>query len=218
MQCVHYPICITTNWWPSVDAGLTDIVRMAPWPCHFLFCAYRVAIHRLWIAASESLTNYLIHKSKNCGGSIDTWGVVALTQTILPIKSANNSIMGTCRIQPLYYTRCNTQNYWRSVDAHFQPGAVTMSRSLLRITAANTLIMGNCRSTALGLYKMQHPKSLTLCWHSVEAVLMLCWRCIDGQLTLCWRSGDALLTLSLWCSSIDTHNISYKGCQYFDYG
>jgi len=97
MRCVHYPICITTNWWPSVDAGLTDIVRMGPWPCHFLFCAYWVVIHRLWIAASKSLTNYLIYKTKNCGGSIDAWGVVALTQTILPIKSANTSIMSKCR-------------------------------------------------------------------------------------------------------------------------
>ena len=118
MRHLHYPICITSNWWLSVDTALTDSIRMAPWVCYILFWAYGVAIHWLWIAVCKSLTNYLIYKTKTCGGSIDAWGVAALTQTILPIK------------------------------------------------AANTLIMGKCHSTALGLYKMQHTKSLMLCWHS----------------------------------------------------
>jgi len=142
MRCVHYPICITTNWWPSVDAGLTDIVRLAPGPCHFLFCTNWVAIHRLQIAASKSLTNYLIYKTKNCGGSIDAWGVVALTQTILPIKSANNSIMS------------------------------------------------KCRNTALGLYKMEHPKSLALCWRSFSD-----WGCDHVAISF-----------------------AHNSCQYVDYG
>jgi len=142
MRCVHYLICVTTNWWSSVDAGLTDIVRMARRPCHFLFCAYWVAIHRLWIAASKLVTNYLIYKTKNCGGSIDAWGVVALTQTILHIKSANTSIMSTCR------------------------------------------------NTALGLYKMQHRKSLTLCWHSFSD-----WGCDHVAISF-----------------------AHNGCQYVDYG
>jgi hypothetical protein len=120
--------------------------------------------------------------------------------------------------QPLDYIRCNTQNHWCSVDAHFQTGTVAMSRSLLHITAANTLIMGNCRSTALRLYKMQYPKSLTLCWHSVDTLLTWCWCSVDALLTLCWRYVDALLMLSLWCSSIDTHEITYKGSKSFDYG
>jgi len=67
--------------------------------------------------------------------------------------------------------------------------------------------MATCHSRALGFHIIQHPKSLTLCWQSVDAVLILCW-----------QSVDALLTLSLRCSSIDTHDITYKGCQYFDYG
>ena len=66
-------------------------------------------------------------------------------------------------------TRCNTQNRWRSVDAHFQTGDVTMSRSLLFITADNKFIMSIYRSRALEIHKMQHPKSVTLCWHSVDA-------------------------------------------------
>jgi len=142
MQCLHYPICITSNWWPSDDAGLMDIIRMAPWLYHFLFCAYWVAICWLWIAASKSLTNYLIYKTNTCGGSIETWGVAALTQTILPIK------------------------------------------------AANTSIMGQWRSTSLGLYKMQHPKSLTLCWRSFSN-----WGCDHVALSF-----------------------AHNGCHYDDYG
>jgi len=125
--------------------------------------------------------------------------------------------------QPLDYTWCNTQNRWRSVDAHFESGAVTMSRSLLVRTAANMMIMEICRTRDLGLYKMQYPKLMILCWHSVDAVLILCWhsvdalltlcwRSVDALLTLCWRSVDALLTLIWWCSSIDTHDVACKGC------
>jgi len=103
--------------------------------------------------------------------------------------------------QPLDYTRCNRQNHWRSVDAQYQSGAVTILRSVLLWIAGNTMIMDICRTRALGLYKMQYPKLLTLCWHSVDAVLMLCWRSVDALLMLIW-----------WCSSIHTHNIACKGC------
>jgi len=168
-------------------------------------------MHWLWIAASKSLTNYLIYNTKHCGGSIDAWGVVALTQTILPIK------------------------------------------------AANTSIMGQCHSTALGLCKMQHTKSLTLCWRSlsdrccdhvtialalngwqfvdyahmpqqsppnihdatpksVDTLLTLSWHCVDALLMLCWCCVDALLTLILRCNGIDKRNIPYKVSPYFDYG
>jgi len=97
--------------------------------------------------------------------------------------------------QPLDYTRCNTLNCGRSVDAHFQTGHMTMLRSLLLITAAISLNLGKCCSAVLGLYKMQHPSLLTLCWRSVDALWTLCWRSVDALLTLCWRSVDALLTL-----------------------
>jgi len=94
--------------------------------------------------------------------------------------------------QPLDHTKCNTQNHWRAVDSHFQSWSVTMSRSLLLRTAANTTIMDICHCRALGLYKMQYPKSLTLCWHSVDAMMMLCWHAVDTLLTVIW-----------WCSSMD---------------
>jgi len=142
MRFLHYAICITSNWSPSVDAGLTHIVRMAPWPGHFLFYAYWVAIHWLWIAASKTLTKYLIYRNKTCGGFIDTWGVAALLQTLLPIK------------------------------------------------AANTLIMGKCHSTALGLCKIQHTKSLTLGWRSY----------------------------SDWCRDHLAISFADNGCQYVDSG
>ena len=137
MRCLHYPISIASNWWPSVDTGLTNIVRMAPWLGNFLFCAYWVAIRWLLIAVSKSLTNYLIYKTKNWGGSIDTWGVVVLTQTILPIKAANMSNIS------------------------------------------------KCRSTALGLCKMQHTKSLTLCWRSFSD-----WGCDHVAISFAHNGGQ----------------------------
>jgi len=80
-------------------------------------------------------------------------------------------------------SRCNTRNHWRFVDTHLYNGSVTMSRSLLSLKAADTLIMGKCCSIALGLYMMQYPRLLTLCWRSVDALLTLCWRSFFGVAT-----------------------------------
>jgi hypothetical protein len=77
-----------------------------------------------------------------------------------------------------------------------------MSGSLLFRTASNTMIMDICRSRARGLYKMRYPKSVTIYWHYVDAVLMLYIRSVHASLTLIW-----------WCSSIDSHDIACKGCQ-----
>jgi len=74
-----------------------------------------------------------------------------------------------------------------------------MSQSHMPRTAANTLIMDICRSRALGIYMMQHPKALTLRWHSVDTVLMLCWRSVDAVLTLCWRT--------FWGVTVSTNTI-----------
>jgi hypothetical protein len=43
------------------------------------------------------------------------------------------------------------------------------------------LIKGKCYCTALGLYKMQYPGLLMLCWHSVDAPLMLGARSVHGH-------------------------------------
>jgi hypothetical protein len=184
---------------------------MEPWQCHFLFCAYWVAIRWLWIAASKSRTNNLIYKTKNCGHSIDAWGIAALTQTILPTRLPILSLWVNAIAQPMDYTRCNTQNHWNSVDAQFPTGDVTMSLSHLFRMAANTLIRGKCRSTALGLHKMQYPKLFTLCWHSVDAVLMLCWCSVDALLTLCWRSFWGVAVLTHTILPIQADNTSNMG-------
>jgi hypothetical protein len=137
-------------------------------------------------------------------------------------------------------------------------GVAVSTHTILPIKAANTLIMGKCSSTALGLYKMQHTKLLTLCGRSssdwgydlvaisfarngcqyidsgymsyqnlgiiedatrkiIDTLLTLCWPCVDARLMLCWCSVDALLMLIVRSCSIDTYDIAYKGCQYFDY-
>jgi len=114
-----------------------------------------------------------------------------------PVRSAGVSWRFACGFrtdlhfadvaQPLYYTRCNTQNHWHSVDTLLTRvwmlcwrsidalltlcwcsvcGVAVSTHRISPIKAANTSIMGKCRSTALGLYKMQHTKSLTLCWRS----------------------------------------------------
>jgi hypothetical protein len=154
---------------------------------------------------------------------------------------------------------------WRSVDAVLMLcwlsfwGVTVSTNTILPIKAANTSIMDKCRRIALGLYTMQHTKSLTLCWRSfsdrccdhvtitfaqngchyvdyghmpqqspwniqdatpksVDTLLTLSWHSVDALLTLCWCCVDARLTLILRCNGIDKHDIAYNGCQYFDYG
>jgi len=118
------------------------------------------------------------------------WGVAVSTNTILPIKAANTSIMGKCRSTALGLYKINTRNRWRSVDAHFQTGDVTMSQSLLLITAAITLIIDNSEQIASQLTYLQDQQLLMLHWHSFS------------------ECGCYLLALSF----------SYKGCRYIDYG
>jgi len=83
-----------------------------------------------------------------------------------------------------------------------------MSRSRLHRTAANTLIMDIFRSRALGIYMLQHPKALTLCWHSVDTGLMLWWRSVDAVLTLCWCSFWGVTVLTNTISPIKAANTS----------
>jgi len=120
MWCLHYRICITTIRWPSVNPGLMNSGRMPQWLYYVLFGAYGVAICWLWIAVCKSVTNYLIYKTKNYGGSIEAWGVAALTQTIWTIKAANTSIMGKCHstalgLYTMHYTKSLTF-CWRCVS------------------------------------------------------------------------------------------------------
>jgi hypothetical protein len=62
--------------------------------------------------------------------------------------------------------------YWRCVDALLTLcgrscwGVAVSTDTILPIQVANTSIMGKSSGTFLGLYKMQHTKSLTLCWRS----------------------------------------------------
>jgi hypothetical protein len=128
-----------------------------------------------------------------CWCSIDTLltlrrrsfgGVAVLTHTILPVKAAKTSIMDKCcgtvfglqMMHPMKaFTLC-----WQSVDAVWCSvdnlltlcwrsiwGVAVSTQTILPIYAANSSIMDKCCITALGLYKMQHPKFLTLCWRSV---------------------------------------------------
>jgi len=96
--------------------------------------------------------------------------------------------------------------YWRSFL-----GVALLTLTIFPIKVAHTSIMGKCHSTALGLHKMQCPKSLPLCWHSVDAVLTLCWRSVDALLTLCWRSVLAEATSTLTLLPIKGANTSNMG-------
>ena len=59
---------------------------------------------------------------------------------------------------------------WCSVDALLTVilGVVTWTLPILTIKVGNTWIIGKCSSITRGLYKIQHWKSYTLCWCSVD--------------------------------------------------
>ena len=131
---------------------------------------------------------------------------------------------------------------WRSVDAvltlcwRLLSGEATSRWTVLPTKAAKTSIMGKSHSIALGLYKMQHPKTLRLCWRSFSQwgydhvgfsfAHKSCWYVYYRYMPehSPWilhdatpKIVDALLTLILEWSDIDINGISYEGGQYFDY-
>jgi hypothetical protein len=85
---------------------------------------------------------------------------------------------------------------WHSVDAVFilcwrsLAGVGTSSLTILPPKVVDTSIMAKSHITALGLFKMQHPRLFMLCSHPVDAHLMLCWCSVDAQLMFCWCSVD----------------------------
>jgi len=104
-----------------VDALLTLIFRMGQWPCRDRFCSVWTPIRWLWVHAVGEHLDFPWSNTQNRWHSVDDllplywfavdnlltlcWrsfpGVAVSTHTILPIKAANTSIMGKCRITAL---------------------------------------------------------------------------------------------------------------------
>ena len=79
----------------------------------------------------------------------------------------------------------------------------------------NTSIMDRCHSTALGLHKMQHPKLLTLYWHSVDAVLTLCSRSLWGAVTSTFtifpiKAANNSIMGTLWSTALGLYKIQHQ--------
>jgi len=169
---------------------------------------------------SKSLTNYLVYKFQNHYHFCDDYfqnGAVTMSVALLLIKAAIILVTHECmhipfQIPYLHYQKSLTL-CWRSVS-----GGGNINTNHIIYKCSQTSIIGKCHSTAIGLYKMQRPNLLTLCWRSVDALLMLCWCSVDALLTLCWQSVDTVLTVIFWCSDIEIDPIAYQGIQYFDHG
>jgi len=68
--------------------------------------------------------------------------------------------------QPLHLLWFKAKNCRRSVDTHFKDGVVLLWHTVLPRKRANIAIMDQSWRTTLGLWKVQGPKLLMLCWHS----------------------------------------------------
>jgi len=121
-----------------VDALLTLNFRLGQWTFRDRFCPERIPIRWLWAHAIAEHLDFTWCNTQNCWHSVDN---------------------------PLTLYWCSVDNpltlCWHSVW-----GVAVSTHTIIPIKATNTSIMNKCRITALGLYKMQHPKLLTLCWRS----------------------------------------------------
>jgi hypothetical protein len=205
----------TRNWWRSVDALLTLCSGSIDAHCqvkrhpHSGFCLSRQPILGLWINAIAQPLDDAWCNTQHHWRSIDAYfqtGVVTMLPTLLPAKVANTLILVQCRLAPpVNQTRCNTQDCWCSVDPLLMlywcavdalltlcwrslSGEATWTLTVLPIMAANTSIMDNSGTTSLGWHKVQHPKSLMLCWRS----------------------------LSYWGCDHVAFSFAHKGCQFVD--
>ena len=79
---------------------------------------------------------------------------------------------------------------WRCADAVLTlswcwlSGVAIWSLTILPIKAANTSIIDNSCTTAPGWHKIQHPKSLTLCWRSFSD-----WGCDHVAFSFAHKGG-----------------------------
>jgi len=144
-----------------VDTLLTLIFRLGQWPFRDHFCPERMPICWLWVHAIAEHLDFTWSNTQNHWHSVDN----PLT---LCWYSVDNLLM-LC---------------WRWVW-----GVAVSTHTISPIKAANTLIMDKCRITAVGLYKMQHRKLLTLCW----------------------------LSFSDWGWDHVGFSFAHQGCQYVDY-
>jgi len=137
----------------------------------------------------------------------------------------------------LDYPRCKTNNWWRSIDTHFQDGAGTESRLFLPLKAANTSFMDVCNQSPVRLPKMQDQKSLVLSWCTFSgwgreriAIIFPLKAANTSFMDVCNQSplwlpkmqSQKLFTLH-WCSfsewGSDPVNFcfAYKCCEYVGY-
>jgi len=153
MRRLHYPICITRNWWPSVDARLTVISRMGLWLCHFLYWLQWLPIRLLRITVSNSLTKYLIYQTNDLWGSIDAHfrdGELNVLLPLLLIKAANMSVTHNSKHIPFqllnwHYQKALMLCWWSVWDGS------EIDTNHIANKGGQTLIMGKCRSISLGL-------------------------------------------------------------------
>jgi len=79
-----------------VDARLTHIHRMGPWPCSCHFSQSKLPIHWLCPSAIKALFNYRPYITSNCSRSIDAHTpnrAMTVLLFLLPIQAAHTSIM-----------------------------------------------------------------------------------------------------------------------------
>ena len=81
-----------------------------------------------------------------------------------------------------------------------------ISRTYLPIQATKSFFMDSCHPAPLILPKMQDKISLTLCWHSVDALLTLIFRMWVGAV-VCFFCTSRRLICPTW-------TVTYQ-CQYF---
>jgi len=123
----------------------------------------------LWLPATNRQCDYLGHMTNNRWRSIGAHfedGAGRVSQSILPIKTANNSFMTTCYISAVWFPGCRTNNCWHSIDTHFQYEVGRVSLWFLPMMAANTLIMYNHDQINFELPDLHDLEVLTLCWWS----------------------------------------------------
>jgi len=140
---------------------LTLISRLEQWPFRDRFCPEWMPISWLWVYALAEYLDFTWSNTQNRWHSVDN-----------PLTLCWYSV-------DTLLTLC-----WRSVW-----GVAVSTHTISPIKAANTSIMDKCHITALGLYKMQHQKLLTLCWHS----------------------------FSDWGWDHVAFSFAHQGCQYVDY-
>jgi len=159
----------------------------------------------LWLTMLEGQQSLTL-----CWRSFSRWGRECFMFTFAYIGSQQSIYDNVQPVAPPDYPWYTTNNWSRSIDAHFHDGAGRVLQSALTTKAPKNSFMTACNLSAVWLPRTHDLKLLTLCWRSFSRWgregIAINFAYKGGQTLLCdWLQPiSRVITQDVWPKIVDT--------------